>query len=405
MSIDERVLGPEEREDKISKAREDLAKEDLVLWHLNLGQSFLKGDEEPKPVEWMVDGFITYDGITLYSAKAKLGKSSLICDLAIAAASGLGSIRTPEGGWLFDFKGQRVKTYYLDTENSRGTVNRRFESLAKEKGLSRKELFDSGWLMVMPLELKHPPPFLNPKRQKLEDDLLTAKEFGAVLKESGVKLIILDVLSHCYPEDNLGRDENDRGFIADFYKVISAIRTAANASILIVHHHRKGPSDQGNESASGSGQLLRTPTTLISVSILPESKNPNGDLYQILIEGRETRGARKILKARSTLDGVCRAFDQVEEPVVEKRPPGRQAGEAKRIAGEILDSVLLKDPDLVSRQIRPKDWFQLVQRVNGTVPEWQKSEATLKGYLTKELVESLRVEVIDKAQGLYRVIK
>ena len=151
--------------------------------------------------------------------------------------------------------------------------------------------------------------------------------------------------------------------------------------------------------------MLRTPTTLISVSILPESKNPDGDLYQILIEGRETRGARKILKARSTLDGVCRAFDQVEEPVVEKRPPGRQAGEAKRIAGEILDSVLLKDPDLVSRQIRPGEWFRLVQRVNGTVPEWQKSEATLKGYLTKELVESLRVEVIDKAQGLYRVIK
>jgi hypothetical protein len=172
-----------------------------------------------------------------------------------------------------------------------------------------------------------------------------------------------------------------------------------------VHHHRKGPSDQGNESASGSGQLLRTPTTLISVSKLPESKNPEGDLHEILIEGRETKGARKILKARGTADGVCRAFDQVEEPVKEKKPPGRQSGDRRRIAEAILEAVLFKDPDVKERQITPKEWAQLVGRVNQAEPEWQKSLDTLRTYLTEELVSSGRVIAVDKARGVYQVVR
>jgi hypothetical protein len=168
---------------------------------------------------------------------------------------------------------------------------------------------------------------------------------------------------------------------------------------------RKGPSDQGNESASGSGQLLRTPTTLISVSKLPESKNSEGDLHEILIEGRETKGARKILKARGTADGVCRAFDQVEEPVKEKKPPGRQSGDRRKIAEAILEAVLFKDEDVKERQITPKEWAQLVGRVNQAYPEWQKSPETLRTYLTEELVSAGRVLVIDKARGIYQVLR
>ena len=406
MSTEPEQIGPEQRAEKLRKAGEEMAREDFVRWHSEIGQTFIQADEEPRPVEWMVDGLMTFDGITLYTAKSKLGKSSLTYDLAIAGATGTGSIKTPEGGWLFDFKGKVVKTYYLDTENSRSLVIRRLESLAKEKGAeSRKDLLASGRLVVNCLEVQNAPPFLDPKRETIEDDVRRAREWGELLGRAGFRFIILDVLSHCYPEEKQGRDENDRGFIADFFKVANAIRAGANACLLLVHHHRKGPSDQGNESASGSGQLLRTPTTLISVSKLPESKNPEGDLHEILIEGRETKGARKILKARGTADGVCRAFDQVEEPVKEKKPPGRQSGERRKVAEAILESVLFKDPGLVDRQTKPSEWLSLVSRVNQGEPEWQKSPDTLKAYLTEELVSAGRVLVIDKARGIYQVVR
>lgn len=406
MSTEPEQIGPEQRAEMLRKAGEDMAREDLVRWHKEIGQSFIQADEEPRPVDWMVDGLMTFDGITLYTAKSKLGKSSLTYDLAIAGATGTGSIKTPDGGWLFDFKGKAVKTYYLDTENSRSLVIRRLESLANEKGAgSRKDLLSSGRLVVNCLEVQNAPPFLDPKRETIEDDVRRAREWGELLGRAGYRFLILDVLSHCYPEEKQGRDENDRAFIADFFKVANAIRTGANACLLLVHHHRKGPSDQGNESASGSGQLLRTPTTLISVSKLPESKNPEGDLHEILIEGRETKGARKILKARGTADGVCRAFDQVEEPVKEKKPPGRQGGDRRKVAEAILEAVLFKDPDVRERQITPKEWAHLVGRVNQAEPEWQKSADTLRAYLTEELVSAGRVLVIDKTRGIYQVVR
>ena len=406
MSTEPEQIGPEQRAEKLRKAGEEMAWDDFIRWHKEIGQSFIQADEEPRPVEWMVDGFITFDGITLFSAKSKLGKSFVTYDLAIAGATGTGSIKTPDGRWLFDFKGKAVKTFYLDTENSRSNVIRRLESLANEKGAgSRKDLLASGQLVVNCLEVQNAPPFLDPKRETIEDDVRKAREWGEVLGRAGFRFIILDVLSHCYPDDKQGRDENDRGFIADFFKVANAIRAGANACLLLVHHHRKGPSDQGNESASGSGQLLRTPTTLISISKLPESRNPEGDLHEILIEGRETRGARKILKARGTADGVCRTFDQVEEPVKEKKPPGRQSGDRRKIAEAILEAVLFKEPGLVDRQTKPSEWLLLISRVNQGEPEWQKSPDTLKAYLTEEIVSAGRVIAVDRARGVYQVVR
>lgn len=408
MSTEEDPFGPITA-DKMARTARELKQDEqeeafaeVVRYHKEMGQAFIQADEEPKPVEWMVDGIMTFDGITLYTAKSKLGKSSLTYDLAIAGATGTGSIKTPEGGWLFDFKGNAVKTYYLDTENSRSLVIRRLESLTREKGAeSRKDLLSSGRLVVNCLEVQNVPPFLDPKRETIEDDVRRAREWGELLGRAGFRFIILDVLSHCYPEEKQGRDENDRGFIADFFKVANAIRAGANACLLLVHHHRKGPSDQGNESASGSGQLLRTPTTLISVSKIPESKNPEGDLFEILIEGRETKGARKILKARGTADGVCRAFDQVNEPVKEKKARGAPTT-ATKTAQELLEAVLLKVPERRGEVITPAEWLGLVKRVNLAVPEWQKSDQSLRDYLKDVLVEAGRVEKVSA--GLYRIL-
>ena len=373
---------------------------ELVRWHKEIGQGFIQADEEPREVDWMVDGFITFDGITLFSAKSKAGKSFLTYDLAIAGATGTGSIRTPEGGWLFDFKGKAVKTYYLDTENSKSNAIRRLESLANEKGVSRKDLLASGQLVVNCLEVQKDPPFRGPKKETIEDNVRRAKEWGELLGRAGFRLIILDVLSHCYQHAEPGQDENDRAFIADFYRVANAIRAGANACLLIVHHHKKGNEGQGNEMASGSGMLLRTPTTLISLGKVKDSDNPEGDLYQITIEGRETKGAQKILKARGTADGRGRAFDQVE--IVNEPKEKGAPRTAEKTAIEILNAVLLKEPEMKGAMITKTDWFRLAERVSSEIPGARKGADTLEGYLKKVLVKAGRVKYVSP--GVYQIL-
>lgn len=75
---------------------------------------------------------------------------------------------------------------------------------------------------------------------------------------------------------------------------------------------------------------------------------------------------------------------------------------ATGLALEILKAVLLKEPDKQGSVITPADWLQLVKRVNLSVPEWQKSDQTLKDYLKEVLVEAGKVERFSA--GFYRIL-
>jgi hypothetical protein len=196
-------------------------------------------------------------------------------------------------------------------------------------------------------------------------------------------------------------DELSQGFMRDFFKIINGLKETSKAHVLLVHHHKKG-SGGGNEQASGSSQMLRTPETLCTLSKVPEEQNPEGNLFTLFIEGRQIpREKLRWLKAGSAQDGFCRVFSEVPEPIKEKKAKGAPAT-AERIAKEILDGVLLKDPDLKGRPITPADWVVAVGRVNPLVPEWQKSPETLKDYLKKNLVKAGLVEFVNS--GLYKIL-
>ena len=88
----------------------------------------------------------------------------------------------------------------------------------------------------------------------------------------------------------------------------------------------------------------------------------------------------------------------------EKKPLGRQSADHPKLAGQILDAVLFKDPDVKERQITLKEWLELVARVNQGEPEWKKPDLVLRGYLKELLVSAGRVKVISKAKGVYQVV-
>jgi hypothetical protein len=139
---------------------------------------------------------------------------------------------------------------------------------------------------------------------------------------------------------------------------------------------------------------------LISLGKVKDSDNPEGDLYQITIEGRETKGAQKILKARGTADGRGRAFDQVE--IVNEPKEKGAPRTAEKTAIEILNAVLLKEPEMKGAMITKSDWFKAVERVSSEIPGARKGADTLEGYLKKVLVNAGRVKYVSP--GVYQIL-
>jgi hypothetical protein len=141
----------------------------------------------------------------------------------------------------------------------------------------------------------------------------------------------------------------------------------------------------------------------VSISKVPEEKNPDGDLYVMELIAREgASGTRYIwIKAGSSADGACRVFTEVPQPVKEKKPKGAPAT-ADKIAREILAGVLLKAPELRGREITPAEWVSQVNRVNALETEWQKTDETLKDYLRDVLTKAGLVEKLNT--GIYRIL-
>jgi hypothetical protein len=296
--------------------------------------------------------------------------------------------------WVFDFGGKPTPVYYLDTENSRSLVIRRLTSLAKEHGLELDQLLKSGALQVNCLEASLCPPFLDPKRKSLDDDMARAVDWASMLKAAGVGLVVLDVMSHCYQEDPT-RDELSQGFMRDFFKIVNTIKNGTGAHVLLVHHQRKG-SGGGQEQASGSSQMLRTPETLCSLSSLDDELNPNGDLFAFDTEGRQiAKGGRIILQSACSVDGSCRVFRQAQQPGREQRSVGRPRGGVRTSAFAILDAVIRKRPEMRNNPFCPAEWVKAASEFSTSSPQTLRNH--LRGVLHDE------GKILSLGSGLFRV--
>lgn len=394
MSTEHEPSAPDQN--KLGDEINQVGREVLEAWHVKRGYSLLRPGEEVKPVDWLCRDYFTKESSSLISGKPKKGKSSLIQALALGAASGTGAVRGLGRQWVFDFEGKPTPVYYLDTENSRSLVIRRLTSLAREQGLSLDELLKTGALQVNCLEASLCPPFLDPKRKSLDDDLARALAWATLLKSAGVGLIVFDVMSHCYQEDPT-RDELSQGFMRDFFKIVNAIKNGTGAHILLVHHQRKG-AGSGQEQASGSSQMLRTPETLCALSSLEEEFNPNGDFFAFDTEGRQIpKGGRIILQSDSSADGACRIFRQVDHPERGQRAVGRPRGNVKIAALAVLESVWYKRPELRGKPVCPSEWVEAARGFSTASPQ------TLRNYLKGVLVEEGKVESLGG--GLFRIAR
>jgi hypothetical protein len=385
LGIDEIKKGLDEKEAKAA------AMENFFTWLRERGNEPLRADEKPKPIEWLCEGYFTRRSSALLSGKPKSGKSALSLDIAIGAASGTGAVRTEGGGWLFDFAGKPIRTYYLDTENNRSLVLRRLRSLCEEKEVKSDNLLMSRNLILDPLESEKEPPFLAKEKAKpdLKADIQAAKDFGQMLRQIEVQFVVLDVMSHCYQEDALQRDELNQGFMKDFFRIINAIVSESGACVLLVHHIKKGKG-KGAEMGSGSSQMLRTPELLLTLT----SEENDSEIFCLEKQGRQIRKPGEVyLQASSTKDENCRLFTQVSKP--EKRSRGRPTGDKLGKAREVLGEMIKHLPrERLSNPFGSSDWNEMAGKVSSA------SDKTLRGYLVKLLEEG---DLQTVSTGLYKL--
>jgi len=152
----------ENESDDSSGARTFAGKSAAELWHL-----------ASQPVEWLVAGVFSCDQPTIFGAKQKSLKTTLLTDLAVSLASGL--------PWLgkFDIP-KRRRVLFVTGEASEAAAIRKVKRAAESRNLRREDFIDS--LRIEALSF--------PTLPSLDD----CQAVGEAVKEHGIEVVLLDPL-------------------------------------------------------------------------------------------------------------------------------------------------------------------------------------------------------------------
>jgi AAA domain len=180
------------------------------------------GDFENNPaVDWLWHGYLARGNLTLLTSLWKAGKTTLVAGLLRAVAV---------GGDFLGCRCQRARALVVSEES-------------REHWAERLRLIPVGGSARL-----MPRPFL---ARPTPDDWIALVEQAHDLRSAGdLDLLVVDPLASFLP----GRSECDAGTLLEMLQPLQRL-AQAGVAVLILHHPRKKPSDEGN-SARGSGALL-----------------------------------------------------------------------------------------------------------------------------------------------------
>lgn len=268
-------------------------------------------------IPWAWEGYLARGLTTLLSARAKIGKTTLLFHLLQALLSG----QTRFMDRRLQFKGKVL----LLTEEPKEVLTRRLERF----GLVGDEL-----LIIRQFDVRSWPETLGQVRLAIERE--------------GVSLVVLDVIDKFWSL----KDENEAQEVVQALKPLQAIIQEHNAALLIHHHLRKQPGDEGT-AHRGSGALVGA----VDIAL---------ELY-----GHSKTTTQRILKAMSRLE------ETPTELVLELTPQGYAC---------------LGGPVVVEREERKRE-------IVTVLPEAEEQAATydeLYQRLGKRVGETLLKELINE---------
>ncbi|GAB5442072.1 MAG: hypothetical protein Fues2KO_24210 [Fuerstiella sp.] len=192
------------------------------IWHL--------ADE---PVDWLVEGVLSADQPTIFGAKSKSLKTTVLMDFAVASATG--------GSWLGVFKiPKRRRVLFITGETNDRAASRRARKATQAPGrllLSPHDLGD--WLRIESMAF--------PKLPREED----CDQVSRIVQDYGIDVVILDPLYRGLTGDVDSRNVFDMG------GALGGFMAACRPASVIISHHLKKYSSAGTvpdlEDLSGSG--------------------------------------------------------------------------------------------------------------------------------------------------------
>lgn len=181
------------------------------------------------PLEYIVDDFMPM-GCWLMVGEAKLGKTWMMLDLAVAVAS---------GGEFMGHRCKQGRVMYLALEESERRINARLHALCEAKGPETKRWMSQIKFGTIDSEVPNADEGLYQMIETIFDS------------DPTITLLVLDTLHTVRPAARNGEGiyERDRRALDPLTKVLAA---RPGRSIMVVHHTRKAKSDNVYESASGS---------------------------------------------------------------------------------------------------------------------------------------------------------
>lgn len=194
----------------------------------------------PPAVDWLWHGYLAAGSVTLLTSQWKTGKTTLLSVLLTRMAA---------GGTL---AGRAVRAGHVAVVSEEG----------EEHWAARDARLHFG---------PHVQLLCRPFRGRPTPDgwaALTASL--ADLRAAGrLDLAVVDPFATFLP----GRSENEAGTVLDFLHPLQRL-TAAGASVLVLHHPKKGAPAAG-QMARGSGALMGAADVLMEMDVLPNG--PDGD--------------------------------------------------------------------------------------------------------------------------------
>ena len=172
---------------------------------------------ETQPVEWLIDGFLTQEGMSTFVAPPKAGKTHNVEWMAYCVASGR--------EWMGLQVRQPMKVFYVGVEAHRACFVEDMKTLERNHGLIQDDYFVSK---------------IGVPQKRLFPIVLEEK-----LKQ-GYKFIILDMIIDCV----VLQSTNDYAQVISAIKPLRRLAQKYGAHIMCVHHASKG--GEGTNAALGS---------------------------------------------------------------------------------------------------------------------------------------------------------
>lgn len=318
-----------------SLAQKEVDKHGSQLDFIPVAWEDLSADQEN--VEWVWEGYLAKGHKTLFSAKWKAGKTSLITNLLEAIT---------KGEPFLDLKIKKCNVLVITEET---------ELIWKQR---REDYEIEGKTGIYFINK----PFL--KKANFNEWVQLLESSAKFCKENKVDLVIVDTLTDLWPV----KDENNASLVSEALIPFNHL-TNNNISVLVVHHFAKAEGSTGNASR-GSGHMSA------AHDILMDFKKPVGD------EHTRQREINSLSRFSETPESLVIYYD--DNDLIYKRL-GTKSEVSKDQNKNRLLQVLPTYPEFWSRSVIEERWRQKFKK-EFPVPHKNTMNSQLRELQSLELV-------------------